>query len=364
MNTYYVTGIKRDLWGSGVRKKIDQHMKLLKEFFGDNQYIYLRRDNKFLANLFGLLLLTSEYKTNKLDSICKGSIVYIRYIRLDIQLLYALHKLSKRALLVMEIPTYPYDGEYNSFFDKFKLLQDKILRNYLRRYVKRIVTYSSDDNIFGIPTIRISNAIDVEKEIKFDKYTGCTEDINMIAVANFGFWHGYDRIINGLADYYNSDGDRKVFLHIVGTGEKIIKEYKEIVSKYGIEKYVLFYGERNNEELDRVYNKCLIGIDALGRHRAGVYYNSTLKGKEYLLHGLMVVSGVKTELDQDGNFEYYLRFPADESIIDINKIIEFYDEKIQHKNIHDIKNYIHDYAVANYSYRKTFEPVIDYLKNI
>lgn len=42
----------------------------------------------------------------------------------------------------------------------------------------------------------------------------------------------------------------------------------------------------------------------MGRHRSGVSFNSSLKGKEYCAKGLIIVSGVKTELDLDGEFLY------------------------------------------------------------
>lgn len=66
--------------------------------------------------------------------------------------------------IILEIPTYPYDGEKinHTGIKKKKYWIEKKYRKSLYKYVDRVVTFSEDDEIFGIKTIKISNGIDLE----------------------------------------------------------------------------------------------------------------------------------------------------------------------------------------------------------
>ena len=74
-----------------------------------------------------------------------------------------LRKVKKLGVrIALEIPTYPYDAEFaqSPAVRKLKLRIDRMFRCRMARYVDRIVTFSDDTEIFGRPTIRISNGID------------------------------------------------------------------------------------------------------------------------------------------------------------------------------------------------------------
>ena len=102
----------------------------------------------------------------------------------------------------MEIPTYPYDGELlnDSIKHRLESFVERHSRRYFSKYIDRIITFSLDKIIFGIPTIQISNAVD-PSGIRL-RTPSSHKSINMIAVAMLNFWHGYDRLIKGLANYY------------------------------------------------------------------------------------------------------------------------------------------------------------------
>ena len=67
--------------------------------------------------------------------------------------------------------------------------------------VDRIYTYSEDNQIWGIPTICSSNGIDFDL-VSIRKVEKKRESINLIAVAGLAKWHGYDRILRGMGEYY------------------------------------------------------------------------------------------------------------------------------------------------------------------
>lgn len=300
------------------------------------------------------------------DNIKKLDFVYIRkpwFIDFDtLNFLKNIKMINKKVKIIMEIPTFPYDYEIESYSLWPLLVKDKIVRHFLHNYVDRIVTYSNDKVIWGIDTIQISNGVQITEELLLtDAITYNGDDtLNIIAVSNLAFWHGYDRAVVGLYKYYKSGGKKNIKLHVVGEGRQL-KKLKEMVSKFELQNNVIFYGKQNKQQLKKIYECCLIGLDSLGRHRSKVYYNSSLKSKEYLMKGLLVVSGVSNELDLYGKYKYYLRVPADESPIDFNDIISFYEISCKGKKINEIRNEIIEFAKKFFLMDVVMNPVRDYI---
>lgn len=365
---YYVTNASLEEIGAGVALKIKSHINELQKSFGFENVHYVSiqsKQSRLKRYLDQILFFKSIYNLEPLSSIPSNSIIYFRHTKIDFGLLKQIKKLANNNnRIIIEIPTYPYDKEANSLGSLFLLLKDKLCRKRLYNYIDKIVTYSKDKKIWNIDTINISNAINTNDNYYIDK-TIDIKTINLIGVAAINFWHGYDRLIDGLHNYYINNGERNIKFHIVGDG-KTLNDYKELVKKYNLENHVIFYGQVVGSDLDLIYKKCNVGVDALGRHRTGVFYNSSLKGKEYLLKGLPVVSGVETELDSRVDFKYYLRVPSNDDPVDINRIIKFYDD-VYHGNAEKTKmimKSIREFAIENFNYQVTFEPVLNYIKTI
>ena len=86
--------------------------------------------------------------------------------------------------------------------------------------------------------------------------------------------------------------------------------------------YVILYGKKHGEELDKLFNMCDFGVGSLGRHRVGIQKIKTLKNREYAARGIPF-----TYSETDSDFDdrpYVLKMPADESPVDIQKIIHFH----------------------------------------
>ena len=150
----------------------------------------------------------------------------------------------------------------------------------------------------------------------------------MIGVAEIHYWHGFDRLVAGLGEYYKSNHNRrKVFFHVVGW-----EDYRgmanigystidQVAQKYGIEKYIIKHGQLFGKELDEIFNQCVFAIGSLGRHRCGITDIKTLKNREYAARGM---SFIYSERDSDFDDQPYVKkVPADESPIDISCILEF-----------------------------------------
>lgn len=370
MKLLYITAINEK--SVGIRKKINMQINYLKSQQIDVTELDINRNgkNRVIDGILRRLPYTSIHKwsidaNNLIDTDC----FYIRYAKCDYQFIKNIKKAKKinpKMKIIVEIPTYPYDNEA-----KFKIqhamiqMKDRWNRRKMDKYVNRILTFSDDEKIFNILTIRVSNAVNTASIVP-RKVVHSSESINIIAVANFGFWHGYDRFINGMDHYYkhtNESNKVNIVLHLVGEGNELLK-YRTLVSKYNLSDHVLFYGMQEKKDLDKIYDRCEIGLDALGRHRSNIYYNSTLKGKEYGAKGLPIISGVKTELDNHQAFKYYIRVPADDSPVKMEEIIDFYNH-IYNKNEskETVNTNIRSYTETNFDVSVVWQQVVDYLKD-
>ena len=257
-------------------------------------------------------------------------VVYIRSFHnanpFTIQLVKGIHLLGKK--IIFEIPTYPYDKEYATPKEKLQIVTDRLFRKQFCKYVDRIVTFSNDEEIFGCPTIRISNGIDFDSiPLRAIQPNRNKEEIHLIAVAEIHFWHGFDRLIHGLGKYYQSNLTLPVYLHLVGDffGEREKEEILTPIQTFRLEKYVIRYGNQSGESLNNIFNQCDFAIGSLARHRSGITHIKTLKNREYAARGF---SFIYSETDDDfEQMPYILKVPADETPIDIKQLISFYQNQ-------------------------------------
>jgi len=285
----------------------------------------------------------------------------------NIQLVYVRHDLNANPFLVyffktlknnnikviLEIPTYPYDHEY--LHAKWKdLLQNKIDRLFRRRLAKnifRIVTFTDLPKIWGVPTIRISNGIDFNKVRIKQNDNNSKEELNLIGVADIHAWHGFDRVIRGLADYYKGNNPVKVYFHIIGGGiNQLVNELKHLTSENKLDKYVIFHGPQSGDNLNKLFDIANFGIASLARHRSKISNIKTLKNREYAARGIPFIY---SEIDSDfENMPYILKAPANEDAINIQEIIDFYAKlKI---SAQEIRN-----SISHLSWEKQMQKVID-----
>ena len=236
---------------------------------------------------------------------------------------------------------------------------DKRVRCSLQGVVDRFVTYSKDKEIFGIPTIVIPNGINyqnvpIRKPLEH-------KGINVIAVALFEAWHGYDRFLDGMIKQKDTVTKYNINFYLAGKG-RILASYRDKVEKNGLNKYVHFCGELRGKDLDDLYNIADIALDCMGRHRVGLYYNSSLKGKEYCAHGVPIISGIETELDSVDDFPYYMRVPADDTLIDMNDVVTYFSYCYQNKDINTVATTIRKKSKSRFDFIYAFKPVVDFVK--
>lgn len=289
--------------------------------------------------------ILEDFGSGKLASLKKRicyNAIYKHILKQDIKLVYMrsdhnanpftilfLKRLKKQGIkVIMEIPTYPYDQEYKGFSykEQMELKMDQFFRHSLAKQLFRISTFSDYDSIFGAQTIKISNGIDLSTILIKQTLRKHPSPFNLIGVAEVHYWHGFDRVMAGIGEYYKHNNCRDIFFHIVGgIGEDSeMPVFKEIIKKYGIEKHIIFHGQLFGKALDDIFEDADFGIASLGRHRSGITNIKTLKNREYAARGIpFIYSEIDTDFE---SMPYVLKAPADESPIDINRILNFYDD--------------------------------------
>lgn len=351
---------------SGISKKIFAQAKALRRLGLDTDLLYFRGNevvisngteekvfqhnsarDRFLFQFFGF--------TEAID-LKQYTHIYIRHFFLHppaILLLRKMKKINPQAKMIMEIASFPYHEQVrkDDLRDRFRYTMDKWLCGSLKKYIDRILTYSDFDSIFGIPTIKTSNGVDIDGLFP-KKATPLQGEFHILGLANVQHWHGFDRVIRGLKNY-SRQHEFHVFFHIVGKGDALA-ELQRDCKEAALEQYVLFHGPKYGSELQAFFDSCHIGISSLGMHRIGVASGETsnLKVREYCARGIPFINGY---LDRDlpKGFPYVMQVGADETVVDINQAIQFYRNLL---SIHP--NYpqeLHEFAQQNLTWEAKFE---------
>lgn len=356
----------------GVAKKVLGQVKV---FSSEYEVLLLCRndDNVVLYNIN-----SGEYEilgkgSSKLDILREAfniirlvniNYCYIRYPNSDPVFLSLLKKMKQKNIcVVVEIPTYPYDDEgKETIKGRIVGLIDIFYRKRLYHYVDRIITYSKDNNIFNVKTIKTINGFDFEKvNISKSIYNGNT--IHLCGVAIICRVNGYDRLIKGLGEYYKNGGKFNIIFDIVGDGnDRILYEYKEMVQNEGIGDKVKFHGRLHGDDLDNIYDRSLIGVNSLAIHRQNLDNESTLKTREYAAKGLPIISSSFVDVfSKEDNKKYVYRVPADDSPIDIDGLLKFYEKLVDNQDVQELKKEIRKKSFAICDMAVTLKPVIEFM---
>ncbi len=168
------------------------------------------------------------------------------------------------------------------------------------------------------PHMTLGNGFDVDSVPVRQLPPRSGTDLTILCVATVSFWHGIDRLIQGIADY---KGPVKIRLHIAGTGPEL-SNLKKMVQDQGIVDQVIFHGFTTGHDLDVLYDQCHIAAGSLGMHRKGLTMTSELKSREYCARGIPFIIACG-DSDFPADFPAILKLPSDESPIDMHQVILF-----------------------------------------
>ena len=324
---------------NGISKKISYQVDALRAcglevhlcYMDESQGKCRKVDDEVIAD-YGTGIMSKIRKRTEFSSIVRYAInqhidfVYIRSNHNANLFTINMVKRMKQAgmKVVMEIPTYPYDEEYKAQGISRQIFQDRLFRRQLARQLDAIVTFSDYEEIFGQRTIRISNGIDFSSVQMKTTVNDTSRELNLIGVAEIHQWHGFDRVVSGLARYYAQPQEYIVRFHVVGYffSAEMEAAFRKTLADHHMEQYVVLHGKKHGAALDAIFQQCDFGIGSLARHRVGITHIKTLKNREYAARGIpFIYSETDSDFDQQ---PYVLKAPADESPIDIPGIIQFY----------------------------------------
>lgn len=357
---YYIH-FKADRWIS-VSKKIQMQMAEFQKHFDIEEISVPYQKRSVLRRVYDIIPFTMSNKYNfeevysKIES---PDFLYVRAVWADNQYMDFFKRIKEKypdCKIIVEIPTYPYDKEVQ----KCLYPRDLWSRRKYRKYVDRIVTFSPDEIIFHVPTIRTMNGIVVD-DIRMIEKEKTDEKINLVAAALMFPAHGYERVIRGLANYKRRDGKNIVF-HLVGDGPEK-KEYIQLAEELDVNDVVKFYPMMNKAELDDLYEIADIALDVFGVYKKNISVISSLKSREALAKGLPLMAGCKIDVCEKKYFPYVLEFPNDASDLDMFRVEEFYKKIRLNKSRMELAKEIRQYAKDNLDMAITMKPIIDYIEN-
>ena len=309
----------------------------------------------FYINFYSMIL--------KEVDISSYDFIYIRYPLSNpffISFLKEVKRLIKNENIFIEIPTFPYDKEAINLKRKLILFTDHLYRNKLKKYVKKIITHYGQKQIYGVDCFYMGNGVDFNELGKKKSYS--LTDIRLLGIGNLSFYHGYDRLINGLKNYYinKNVNDPKVYLDIAGMG----LEYNNLIQllrKNKLEKYVFFHGVKLGQELQDLIDNADIGIGTLGMHRKNMDLDNSLKSREYCLQGLPFIS-CTYDLDFPDDFPFRRIVGLNDKSIDVLDLLNYFkDMKSQFPNYRsEINSFANDNLLWDVKVKKFLQLNMEY----
>ncbi len=303
--------------------------------------IYLNKDDKYK-------FIIQYINRNNYD------FIFIRHIPTDyffIKFLEEIKRVNGSIKIIIEFPTLPYDKEIKN---QRILNIDKYFRKFIKKYADLAVTYNDVKDAYGIHNLYIGNGINIKS---IDVVDRCPEKdvFTMIGVANISVWHGYDRVIKGIKEYYTKDNHNKVKFIIVGVGDELPRLI-DLTKKLNLQDEVIFAGYKTGDGLLEMYKKANVGIGALARSRINMNDGSSLKNREYCSLGLpFIYSGYDIDFEQ---FKYSFQVSDDETPIDIRALINFYKELTSNK---DYVKDMRQYAEEKLDWKIKMKCILDYI---
>lgn len=292
--------------------------------------------------------------------------VYIRrpdYISKDmVGFLSRLKSVGDGNIVILEIPTFPYDSEMMSPSWFPLLIKDRRWRRHLSTLVDKITVFSKQKHVFGVPAISTINGIDFNNYQMRKPIERMAGTVDIMCVASFSRFHGIDRFLAGMKVYYDQGGDADLVLHLVGNGMEI-SALKRMTEEFALGDRVVYYGPRQKPFIDDLSNKCSLAIECLGIHRKGTNVpSSSLKSREYLARGLPFIYSWPIDCIDDTAEWFAFRVPSDDSPIDIQSVLDFENQLYSEKRPDDVAFLIRDFGKRIVDINVTMDPVVKFIE--
>lgn len=286
----------------------------------------------------------------------KVDVLYLRYMPTLFGAEQAMRRLKAQGgKLVVEHPTYPpSSGVRRGGLRKpvFWFADRVMARIHPMVDLYTLIGDPCGTTLDGRPAMNIVNGVDVER-MPPHKPREKDAPIELLALASMSFWQGYDRILEAMS---REGGGSSLKLHMVGgEGDGSLARWKKMTAELGLDGRVQFHGPLYGEALDKVADRCDIGLGGLGLFRNKQMLTMTLKLREYMARGLPFVYAVDDPAIESGA-DFCLRVPNDETPIDMNELMAFARAARSHPEWTDE---MRDYARRHMSWTAVMQSVLE-----
>lgn len=348
---------------SGVERKVRSQHKALSQYL-DCELVILepvRYTQTPAERILRRLPFTAAWRRWAYHGEFDGAdFLYIRQVYHDHSFVRYLRSIRRRnpgIKIIYEVPTWPYDTENTGGASSLPFrLKERNNRLKAARYMDRIVTFYGQEFIWGVPCLKLINGFDFSTVTLPERTLDGT--VQILSVAANAFWHGYDRMLEGLHRYYEIGGTENIHYHLVGD---ILPEYAELVEKYRLQDHVTLHGRLYGPALEALYRQCTLGIDILGGHRKDYPVSSTLKSREYGAWGLPLVTSSPVDY-MEKDCPWQLIVPYDDSPVDIPELLRFWHGIYDDADPGAVSTAIRSFSQGKCDMSVTLEPVVRYLE--
>lgn len=306
MNAYYLAYDEKYYYLIHNEEKIK-----LRRIYGSRTKLYLH----------SMAFIDMYLSAKKAMDILDFDYLYVRNDPIEYIGISMYRKAKRKGIYVIsELPTYPNsrdnikNGVYKLILHIVDALGDKTAK-YTDLYA---VIGEECREYLGKPAINISNAVDVKQFALRTPKLG--DSIVVLAVASMSAWHGFDRLIRGIAAYTGTD---RICVKLVGNeGDGSCQRWKELAKQLGVEDIVEFYDGRYGEELNEMMNQSDIAVSSIAWYRSKIQSGSPLKNREYMARGIPFVYSVPDDTLHAG-LDFVLRIEDNESPVNFEQICKF-----------------------------------------
>ena len=143
----------------------------------------------------------------------------------------------------------------------------------------------------------------------------------IVGVASNGYYHGYDRIIQGMLHLQTTSNSIPLHLTLVGPNSAFLRERQLIEAHPALRSSLSFLGPLRQSEVDEMLCAVDAALGLLGCHRINLASGSPLRHRTYLLNGTPWVTSLKDVDPALQDRDWILEVPADDSAISPARIV-------------------------------------------
>lgn len=318
-------------------------------YTGDKRELVFQKDNKRIKTYKGARQVNPEsgffsklidhLKVSWLGSIsfndCYNDLVkerfdaiYLRFYLPGSGLVRFLQKLKRdcpSTLLLLEYPTLNVLTEMKKrgIISRVAYYMNRNKITKLNSSVDYIVTLTKDKTLFGKPAIHMPNGIDLDETAPAPVPSFSNRLVLMGVTSDCAFYHGFDKVIRGIAEYKKKGSTVEVLFRIVSNPlSRHVDHLKNLSLELGVQDSVSFELPKTREQLIPEYAKVHMGLGTLALHRINLMDNYSLKHREYAAFGLPFIMS-----KGDDHFEgspFVMSVERNDEPLDIQQVIDFY----------------------------------------